>query len=132
MPKSTPQAEKLFYALTDRGINCRLENSDGKKHVDISIPKSLIDIEVDGEYHWTNPGQIISDYKRSFWSLIRFWRVTIHIPNYVIDKEVDKVVFAIESVAKTRELEIKNKLLKRFHLNKRQEKQAKQFTASNH
>jgi len=127
MSEPTPQAEKLYNALMGKKVVCRREPFDGKKHVDIAIPGALIDIEVDGWHHWTNPEQIMADYKRSFWSLVKFWKVTLHVPNYIIDNDVESVADAISAVAKKREGEIKNKLLKRFHLSKRQEKQAKQF-----
>lgn len=100
MKKSTVQAEKLYKALRDRNIFCKLEDWDGDKHIDISIPWAKIDIEVDGLYHFFEPKQIIADFDRSYWSIINDNYDTIHIPNFIIDNYLDRVADAITEYSK--------------------------------
>ena len=66
--KATINSKKLYYALKERGIECELEASDGHKHVDISIPKAKMYIEIDGSQHSANPEQFQTDIKRDNYS----------------------------------------------------------------
>lgn len=105
--KSTPQAKKLFYALKKRKISSELEHWDGNKHVDISIPRAKIDIEVDGSQHYTDPKQIKSDIDRSFYSATRNDKRTIHIPNAQIDNNLDQIADAIAQTVQERNRDTK-------------------------
>lgn len=100
MPNSTPQAIALHQALMARGIKCQLEVCDGHKHVDISIPWAKLDIEVDGNQHYTDARQMKADLDRSYYSSQNDEFDTIHIPNMAVDKYLDKVADAIARVAR--------------------------------
>ncbi len=124
MPNPTPQAQSLFNALRQRKIYCELEKWDEDKHIDLTIPWARIDIEVDGIHHYTDPEQIISDFDRSYWSITRDDYDTIHIPNIIVDKYLDKIADALAVAARKRHKDIKDselgvlEKLKRFILNK--------------
>ena len=96
----TPQVTKLYNALMNRGVKCKMEDNDGYKTVDISIPEARIYVEVDGLHHYTDPIQMRSDFERSYWSYKRNDFDTIHIPNIIIDSQLDRVADALSSVAK--------------------------------
>ena len=66
--KITPQARKLSDALRQRGIKNKLEDYDGYKHVDISIPWARLNVEIDGRHHVLNPKQLYSDLERDSFS----------------------------------------------------------------
>ena len=100
MYRITPQVTKLYNALIERGIKCEMEVFDGHKHIDISIPWAMIDIEVDGLQHYIDPEQIKSDFKRNYWSIQRDDYDTFHIPNTIIDSHLEKVADAIAVVAR--------------------------------
>jgi len=106
-PIITPQVTNLYNALRERNIKCEIEFWDGHKHIDISIPWAMIDIEVDGLHHYTNPEQIRSDFNRNYWSIKRDDFDTLHIPNIIIENHLDAVANAIASVARVRYEEIK-------------------------
>ncbi|MFH1292210.1 MAG: hypothetical protein ABIH87_03360 [bacterium] len=107
----TPQTTNLYNALMDKGIKCKIEDNDGYKTVDISIPEARINIEVDGLQHFTNPDQIYADFDRSYWSYKRNNRDTFHIPNTIIDSHLEEVANALTTVAKRciKEIEENNK-----------------------
>jgi very-short-patch-repair endonuclease len=99
--KSTPQAQKLYTALRNRGIRCKLEAYDGYKHVDISIGWADLNIEIDGRHHILNPKQLYSDIERDSYSQEDDIS-TIRIPNADIDKDVNQVADSIAKVARRR------------------------------
>ncbi|MFH0891631.1 MAG: DUF559 domain-containing protein [Candidatus Falkowbacteria bacterium] len=98
MPKSSPQAKKLYNALIRRNIECEKEKWDNHKHIDISIDRAKIYIEIDGDYHYTSSRQIEADFNREYYSSQDGYR-TIHIPNSLIDRKLRHVANAIEQVA---------------------------------
>ena len=98
----TPEAKKLYYELKKRGIACELEVYDGHKIIDLSIESAGLDIEIDGIQHFTDPDQIQSDMERSYWSQERDGFDTIHIPNAVINANLEQVANAIAKVAERR------------------------------
>lgn len=100
-PTVTPQVKSLAHALKNRGLNIKLEYSDGHKHVDIAILDSKIFIEVDGIQHLTNPEQIIRDFNRDHYSDGDDFH-TIHIPNELIKTHLEQIADAIAEVAKRR------------------------------
>ena len=61
----TPEAVLLKTALEKLGLRVMVEVDDGFKHIDLSIPDSRINIEIDGLQHLTDPYQILSDLKRA-------------------------------------------------------------------
>jgi len=99
--QGTRQAKKLYYALKKRWVKCELEADDGYKHVDISIPQAKLNIEIDGKRHFTDPERLYSDLKRDYWSSKNGFD-TIHIPNAMIDEEIEKIADSIAEVTRRR------------------------------
>jgi len=87
----------LYEALYKRGIVAQLEYSDGHKTVDIAILKPRIYIEVDGIHHFTNPEQIIRDFKRYHFSDGDDFS-TFYVTNQIIEKYLNEVVDALVKV----------------------------------
>ncbi len=109
MYKTRPTKEALILktALEKLGISVREEVSDGHKHIDLSIPDSFMDIEIDGPKHFTDPYQILRDFKRTYYSSQDGYD-TIHIPNELINKELGAIASAIAEAAKIREEQVQN------------------------
>jgi len=99
--KITPQARKLSEALKARGIRHKLEEYDGYKHVDISIPWAYLDIEIDGKQHLLNARQAYADLERSSYSEEDGIQ-TMHVPNDVVDRDVERLADTIAKVARRR------------------------------
>jgi very-short-patch-repair endonuclease len=98
----TPQAIRLSEALTDRGISNKQEYYDGHKCVDIYIPGASLNLEIDGRHHLTDPDQLLSDLYRDYYSF-RDGKVTIHIPNFYVDTDLDALANSIAVVARKRQ-----------------------------
>jgi len=108
-----PQENLLAKELQERNIELIQQYNDGHKTIDIYIPSAKLDIEVDGMDHYMVPRQIISDFKREYWSE-RAGYHTIHIPNKFIDREdyLLNIVDALVEVVKLRKEELlKDKLI---------------------
>lgn len=103
----TKEENILAQKLRERGIDLCQQYYDGYKTIDIYVPKAKLDIEVDGMDHFMIPHQIISDFKREYWSE-RAGYHTIHIPNHFIKNKsyLDKIVEALAQVIKLREEEL--------------------------
>lgn len=95
------QARKLHSALIQRGIDVEIEKWDEHKHIDLSIEAAGLYIEIDGDAHYTDAETIKRDLKRDYFSNEEGYD-TLHIPNYIIDKNIDAVADAITEVAKLR------------------------------
>jgi very-short-patch-repair endonuclease len=91
------QAKMLYDALCKKGVNAQLEYSDGHKTVDIAILNPRIYIEVDGIQHFTNPEQIMRDFKRYHFSDGDDFS-TFYVTNQIIDHYLDEVVNALVKV----------------------------------
>ncbi|MCW4002722.1 MAG: DUF559 domain-containing protein [Candidatus Bathyarchaeota archaeon] len=100
-PKITPQARSLSEALRKRGIKNKLEDYDGYKHVDISIPWARLNIEIDGRHHLLNPKQLYSDLERDSFSQ-NDEKSTIRITNDAIERDLDGIADSIAKVARRR------------------------------
>lgn len=98
---TTKQARALHTALTERGIDAVLENWDGHKHTDISVPEVKLHIEIDGDIHFTNARTIETDIVRDKYSSGDGYD-TFRVPNCVIDEELDSVVEAVCRVIEDR------------------------------
>lgn len=96
---STPQAKALYDALIKRRIKCELEKWDGHKHIDIAIPWAKLNVEIDGMQHYTDPRQMTADCQRTYYSTQKGFK-TIRCPNFVIEKNLDRVADGIASVAR--------------------------------
>lgn len=104
-PKPTEYANRLYNLLKKYKFRVIKEDSDGHKHVDLSIESARLDIEVDGIYHLTNPKQIIKDFKRSNYSHEDGYE-TLHVHNIDLEKAGPAIASAIAEVAKERENDI--------------------------
>ena len=100
--QGTPHQRKLFEALKQRGIECEYEAYDGFKHVDISIPKARIYIEIDGDYHKTDPTQLDKDLWRDEYSSKEGYK-TLHYSNKQIVDNLPAIADALAEVIKNRE-----------------------------
>jgi len=85
--RSTPQAQKLYETLCKMGVPAKLEQWDHHKHIDIAIPKSKVNIEVDGMQHLYSHKQALADLKRTFYSFRKGY-VTLRIPNKLISEKL--------------------------------------------
>jgi len=99
----SPQSELLYKTLQEKGIDVALEYFDGHKHVDIAILSAHIYIEVDGIRHFTDPQQIIRDFKRSHFSDGDDFS-TFYVTNEILESHLDEVVNALVKVVKERTL----------------------------
>jgi very-short-patch-repair endonuclease len=106
MPKPTKYAFMLMKALKKLKVHFRPESFDGYKHVDIVIPSSKIDIEVDGRQHISDAKQIMSDLNRSHNSSVNGYD-TIHVTNHDIYENVGGVASAIAEASAIREDNLK-------------------------
>ena len=97
MKKSSKQSKDLFEALKKKGIDCEKEKWD--KHIDLSVDDIKLYIEVDGEYHYTDPKQIVADLHRDDYSWQDGYH-TIRIPNDIIDKHLEDIAEAIYKIYK--------------------------------
>jgi very-short-patch-repair endonuclease len=101
--RSTPQALKLKEALEKRGLTVQDEKWDGHKHIDLSIHRAKLDMEIDGNQHYENAHQILSDLDRTYYSDSNGYS-TIHIPNEFVNNSdhFEKLVNALTKVAYVR------------------------------
>jgi very-short-patch-repair endonuclease len=100
MPKLEPTKETLAlaHALRDRGVVVELEHWDGHKHVDIFIPAAKLYIEIDGIQHFTNPKQILTDFKRDHYSDDGSF-FTKRFSNEMITHHLDEIADAVTEIA---------------------------------
>jgi very-short-patch-repair endonuclease len=93
----TPWEQKLADALTKRGLVVKTEYWDGHKTIDIALLDSHLYVEVDGLQHFTNPDQIIADFKRDFFSE-REGFFTLRITNQLVERFSEQIAEAIFQV----------------------------------
>jgi very-short-patch-repair endonuclease/8-oxo-dGTP pyrophosphatase MutT (NUDIX family) len=95
----------LWAALAKRGIDSITEYPDGHKTIDIAILPAHLYIEVDGVQHLNNPEQIITDFKRDYYSSEGGF-YTLHIHNDDIKNHLNSIADAIEDVVKNKQMPI--------------------------
>ncbi len=95
----TKFARILWAALKKRGIESITEYPDGHKTIDIAVLPARLYIEVDGVQHLNNPDQIITDFKRDYYS-DREGFYTLHIHNDDIKNHLNSIADAIAEVAR--------------------------------
>lgn len=100
----TPQAKQLAAALRALGVEVEMEHWDGYKHVDLFLPRSGIQIEVDGRQHLVNPDQILRDMKRSHYSDSDGYG-TIHIQNEDIKTNLEQIASAVAEASRVQEVQ---------------------------
>jgi len=108
MSYSTQEAQTLKEALEKLGVRVLSEVDDGHKTIDLTIPDARINIEIDGNRHYTDAQQILSDLSRSHFSDDLGYS-TFHIPNELIHSDLGGVASALAEAAKIREERIKGK-----------------------
>ncbi|MFH1978330.1 MAG: hypothetical protein ABIJ92_03320 [Candidatus Aenigmatarchaeota archaeon] len=99
MIKPSPEAIKLFEALSSRGITSRLEKVS--PIIDLTIERAKLDIEISDSRHFTDSEQMQKDLERNYWSKREGYE-KIHIPRRVIEEHLDKVADSLAKVAKDR------------------------------
>jgi very-short-patch-repair endonuclease len=97
----TQEASRLKSELEKRGVRVLVELHDGHKHIDLTIPKAKINIELDGIQHLTNPEQIVADLSRGYYSHKNGFD-TMHIPNEMVRLHLEKISNALAEAAKMR------------------------------
>lgn len=95
----TKYSRLLYSALKRRGIDSITEYSDGHKKIDIAILSARLYIEVDGVQHLNKPEQIITDFKRDYYSKTEGF-YTLHIHNDDIKNHLNSIADAIAEVVK--------------------------------
>jgi very-short-patch-repair endonuclease len=95
------QARLLHSALLQRNVDAEIEKWDGHKHIDIAIVPAKLDIEVDGDEHYTNVDRLEADLRREYYSEEKGYD-TIHIPNLVVEHHLDAVADAIAELVQRR------------------------------
>lgn len=99
---SSVQVKKLYYELRNKEIDVQLEYSDGHKTVDLAVLDAKLYIEVDGLQHFTDPEQIIRDFKRNHFSDGDDFS-TFYVTNQIINsKYFEQVVEALVAVIEKR------------------------------
>lgn len=97
--QASSHEQALYDALIKRGVKAKLSYNDGFKTVDIAILPARIYIEVDDLGHFTNPDQIIRDFRRSHFSDGDDY-ATFYVTNQIIGRYVDDVADALVEVVK--------------------------------
>ena len=110
------QARRLYKALRKRNVKAKLEYWDGHKHIDIYLPASRLSIEIDGQQHYLDPNQLISDARRACSSCYR-QALTLHIPNLIVEKYLGRLADTLATAAKKNEYH-SSRLKKTSHLAK--------------
>jgi len=87
--KSTKDAVDLYIALKLRGVPAELEKFDGHKTIDIAVTEAMVNIEVDGGHHFSNPKQALADLKRTYYAFIKGY-LTLRIPNTLIRANLEE------------------------------------------
>jgi very-short-patch-repair endonuclease len=91
MEFTTPEVVNLYFALKNRGFESDMEKFDGHMHVDIVFERPKLHIEVDGIQHNQSTRQVLSDLKRTFYSMQDGF-LTIRIPNILVRNELTETV----------------------------------------
>lgn len=103
----TVHEKKLFEALKKYNLEVIIPYNDGHKTVDMAILPAKIYIEVDDIGHFTNPDQIIRDFKRNHFSDGDDF-ATFYVTNQLVDFCVDDIAKALAEVVNRRILNAKN------------------------
>ena len=101
----TKEASDLKDAIEKHGVRVLVELHDGHKHIDLTIPKAKLNVEVDGIHHLTNPTQIVADLSRGYYSHKNGFD-TMHIPNEMVRLHLEEISQALAEASKIREKKI--------------------------
>ena len=97
----TKEAASLKEELIKRGVRVYVEVYDGFKHVDLTLSRAKLNVEVDGIQHLTNPHQIVTDLARGYYSN-KLGYNTLHIPNEMIRSHLQEISDALADASKIR------------------------------
>lgn len=101
----TKEAADLKSEIEKHGVRVLVELHDGHKHIDLTIPKAKLNVEVDGIQHLTNPNQIVTDLSRGYYSHKNGFD-TMHIPNEMVRLHLGEISSALAEASKMRERKI--------------------------
>jgi len=101
----TTEALALRDALVERHIKVYVELHDGFKSIDLALPRSKINLEIDGVQHLTDPNQILADLGRGYYSHKNGY-ATMHIPNEMVRLHLNQIADALAEASKVREQKI--------------------------
>jgi len=101
----TKEAADLKKEIEKHGVRVLVELHDGHKHIDLTIPKAKLNVEVDGIQHLTNPDQIVADLSRGYYSHKNGFD-TMHIPNEMVRLHLGEISSALAEASKMREKKI--------------------------
>jgi very-short-patch-repair endonuclease len=101
----TKEAADLKNEIEKHGVRVLVELHDGHKHIDLTIPKAKLNVEVDGIQHLTNPDQIVADLSRGYYSHKNGFD-TMHIPNEMVRLHLNEISTALAEASKIRERKI--------------------------
>jgi hypothetical protein len=87
--QSTEETITLYFSLKERDVPAVLEKFDGYKTIDIAVPASKVNIEVDGQHHNFNPSQALSDLKRTYYAFKKGY-LTLRIPNSLVRNHLEE------------------------------------------
>jgi very-short-patch-repair endonuclease len=99
------EASDLKAALESRDVRVLVEVHDGHKHIDLTIPKAKLNVEIDGIQHLIDPNQIVADLSRGYYSHKNGYD-TMHIPNEMVRLHKDEIANALAEASKIRERKI--------------------------
>lgn len=105
MSRPTYYARLLKKYLQKLGVAVQEEVSDGYKHIDLSIDRAKLDIEVDGVHHLTDSQQVLTDIKRSQHSREDGYE-TIRVHNTDLKHDARGIASAIAEASAIREEDI--------------------------
>lgn len=97
----TKEASDLKKAIEKHGVRVLVELHDGHKHIDLTIPRAKLNVEVDGIQHLTNSEQIVADLSRGYYSHKNGFD-TMHIPNEMIRLHLEEISGALAEASKIR------------------------------
>ena len=97
--RSTPETQKLCFALQGYGVHALIDFWDGYKHIDIAIPEAKLNIEVDGVQHNLSPKQALADLHRTYYSFKKGY-FTLRIPNSLIGEHFKECVDLVLGIVK--------------------------------
>lgn len=101
----TKEAADLKNEIEKHGVRVLVELHDGHKHIDLTIPKAKLNVEVDGIQHLINPDQIVADLSRGYYSHKNGFD-TMHIPNEMVRLHLNEISQALAEASKIRERKI--------------------------
>ena len=89
------EAIQLYYALKEAGVKSMLEWWDGKKSIDIAIPRVKLNIEIDSKYDKLTEHEAINNLEEamhSFQNGFTTIRITHIVVRYYLNETVNNII----------------------------------------